>query len=65
MKQEVEKQFQQYERLHPSEVALPSPLQAPIRLLGAPIAGFVCDEPDCQKLTRSRSEIRNHCYKAH
>lgn len=65
MKQRVEQQFQQHERLPPDEVTLPPPLQAPNKLLGTPIAGFVCDEPDCQKLTTSRHEIRKHCYNSH
>ena len=61
----IEKKFGACELLEPAQVTTPPTLQAPLDWLGAPMRGYLCDEPGCSKISISRDEIRKHCYKEH
>ena len=49
----------------PKDVPLPPPLERPFDALRKPQKGFICDEPECERVSVSRDEIRKHCNKEH
>ena len=57
--------FSQYVLCRPKDVLRPPPLKQPFDALGTPRKGFVCEEPECERITVSRDEIRKHCNKEH
>lgn len=49
----------------PKDVPAPKPLGVPFPQLGDPLHAFICDEPECERISVSRDEIRKHCNKDH
>ena len=64
-KRAVVELFSEYRLHRPKDVPLPPPLGQPFNTLGKPRKGFVCEEPECERITVSRDEIRKHCNKEH
>ena len=57
--------FAQYKLLKPLSVPLPLPLSKPFVLLSRPRKAFICDKPECERISVSCNEIQKHYYKAH
>jgi hypothetical protein len=54
-----------YDLDKPKDVPLPSPLQTPFQELGKPTRAFICEEPECERISISRDEMRKHCNRTH
>ena len=50
---------------NPKDVLLPLPLEQPFEALRKPQRGFICNEPECERITVSRDEIRKYCNRDH
>ena len=64
-KRKVAIAFASYDLQTPKDVALPPPLGEPFQELGKPILAFICEEPECERISISRDEMRKHCNRAH
>ena len=53
------------EVLKPIDVALPPPFGPPFEVLGEPLDAFLCEEEECGVISRSRTQIGQHCNKEH
>jgi hypothetical protein len=49
----------------PKEVGSPLPLEPPLSILGKPLLAFICEEPECERISISRDEMRKHCNRTH
>jgi hypothetical protein len=47
------------------DVVLPSPLGSPLDILGRPLLAFICEEPECERISINRDEMRKHCNRTH
>jgi hypothetical protein len=57
--------FASYELQTPRHVPLPPPLGHPFQELGKPTLAFICEEPECERISISRDEMRKHCNREH
>jgi hypothetical protein len=57
--------FARYDLHKPKDVLLPPPLREPFQELGKPILAFICKEPECERISISRNEMRKHYNRAH
>ena len=57
--------FSEHVLCSPKDVLLPPPLEQPFDALKKPQKGFICNEPECERITVSRDEIRKHCNRDH
>lgn len=53
--------FAHYDLHKPKDVPLPPPLREPFQELGKPVLAFICEEPECERISISRDEMRKHC----
>ena len=64
-KRKVATEFASCDLQTPKDVTLPPPLGEPFPELGKPILAFICEEPECERISISRDEMRKHCNRAH
>jgi superfamily II DNA helicase RecQ len=64
-KREVVAAFASYDLQTPKDVLSPPPLGEPFQELGKPMLAFICEEPECQRISISRDEMRKHCNREH
>jgi hypothetical protein len=64
-RQAVVDAYSQFITCDPKNVLLPSPLGLPLNVLGRPLLAFICEEPECERISISRDEMRKHCNTTH
>jgi hypothetical protein len=60
-KSAVVKKLEHYQLREPKAVLLPSLLGVPFESLRKPKKAYICDEPECEKISINRNGIRIHC----
>jgi hypothetical protein len=64
-KREVVVAFAGYDLQTPKDVPLPPPLGETLPELGKLKLAFICEEPECERISISRDEMRKHCNRTH
>jgi hypothetical protein len=59
-RQAVVDAYSEFITCDPKDIVLPSPLGSPLNILGRPLLAFICEDPECKRISISRDEIRKH-----
>lgn len=54
-----------YDSDKPKIFRCPPPLREPFQELGKPVLAFICKEPECERISITRYDLRKHCDRAH